>query len=311
MYDIVALGEVLIDFTCEGRDGKGYPLLQAHPGGAPANFLAAAAVMGCKTALIGKVGDDSFGRLLVKTLRELKIETGAVKITDEAFTTMAFVTLDDNGDREFSFARKPGADSTLEAADIPEDLIADTKLVHFGSLLMTSETGYNATMRAAELAKKHNKLVSYDPNYRAALWDNGEKAVEMMLKGAAQADIIKISEEEAELLFGTKRESAQRFMAENYNFRLSVLTLGADGAILRSGPNEVFVRAPKVNAVDTTGAGDICGGSVAAGLLGLPGLDLDRFRRGERYLTAEELELIGRDAVTRASQSTERHGGMV
>jgi len=309
--EIVAIGEVLIDFTSENTDAAGYPTLKAHPGGAPANFLAAAQKAGRQTAFIGKVGDDAFGRLLLNTLKEKGIDVSGVTVTDDAFTTLAFVTLDKNGDREFSFARKPGADSLLSTKEVPKRLIINADVLHYGSLLMTTKTGAASTFLARKTAAENGVIVSYDPNYRAPLWDSEERAVEMMREGFEGVNVVKISTEEAELIFGIGGKRAAKAIAEKVpSLRLIAVTLGGDGAVLRSGRNEVFIPAPAVNVLDTTGAGDICGGSLAAGLLALPGFDKKAFISGERPLTKAELEKIGRYAVTAASLSTEKHGGI-
>ncbi|MBO7504124.1 MAG: carbohydrate kinase [Clostridia bacterium] len=309
--EIVAIGEVLIDFTSEKTDAAGYPTLKAHPGGAPANFLAAAQAAGRQTAFIGKVGDDAFGRLLLGTLREKNIDVSGVTVTEDAFTTLAFVTLDQHGDREFSFARKPGADSLLNTKEVPRELIKNADILHYGSLLMTTKTGAKSTFLARKVAAANGVIVSYDPNYRAPLWDSEAHAVEMMREGFEGVNLVKISTEEAELIFGVGGRAASKAIAELIpSVRLVAVTLGGDGAVLRSGENEVFIPAPKVNVLDTTGAGDICGGSIAAGLLGLNGFDRKAFVSGKKPLTAEELEKIGRYAVTAASLSTEKHGGI-
>ena len=310
-FDITAIGEVLIDFTWEGADeGSRYPVLKAHPGGAPANFLAAAAVLGARTAFIGKVGNDAFGKLLVETLKEHGINTDCVYVTDEAFTTMAFVTLDEHGDREFSFARKPGADTLLAAEDVPYDVIAGSKILHYGSLLMTGRTGYEATMTAISCAKDAGTVCSYDPNYRKPLWKSEDEAVKMMLEGFGKADVVKISDEEAELLFGLTGDEALRYMTSRFGTRLVMLTKGPKGADIMHDGKIVSVKAPAVKPVDTTGAGDICGGSLAAGLLALPGFTPRDFLSGRRVLTEEELLKIGKYAVYAASRSTEKPGGI-
>ncbi len=311
MADIVAIGEVLIDFTCEGTDKGGYPLLQAHPGGAPANFLAAAAKLGAKTAFIGKVGNDAFGKLLLKTLAAKDIDTSGIIVTDDAFTTLAFVTLDEKGDREFSFARKPGADSMLVPDEVSVDLIKNAKILHMGSLLMTTPQGTASTMRACEIARENGVIVSYDPNYRPPLWESQEEAKEKMLLGASKADMMKISEEEAEFIFGAgRKDAAERILEALPNLKLVMVTLGGDGAVIKSRKAQVRVTAPSVKPVDTTGAGDICGGSLAAGLLRLDSFDPKAFARGELELTEDMLKKAGTYAVWAASTSTQKHGGM-
>ena len=311
MADIVALGEVLIDFTCESTDDAGYPMLKAHPGGAPANFLAAAAKLGVKTAFIGKVGNDAFGRLLLKTLASKDIDTSGIIVTDDAFTTLAFVTLDEKGDREFSFARKPGADSMLIPSEVSVDLIKNAKVLHMGSLRMTTKEGTDSTLFACKAAKESGVIVSYDPNYRPPLWKSQDEAKKMMIIGAQQADMMKISEEEAEFMFGVKRnEAAKKLLEILPNLKLVMVTLGGDGAIIASGKHEVRITAPSVKPIDTTGAGDICGGSLAAGLLTMKAFDAKKFAEGELELTEDMLKDAGSYAVWAASMSTLKHGGM-
>ena len=210
MYGVVALGELLIDFAPQSVNESGYPVLSANPGGAPGNFLAALTKYGCKTAMIGKVGDDTFGRLLVKTLADAGIETKGILVDPAVFTTLAFVSLDASGNRDFSFARKPGADTCLTPEEIDESLIADAKIFHFGTLSLTDEPAASATRRAIELAKKHGLLISLDPNLRKPLWkreEDAKSAIEWSLK---QADIVKISDEEIAWLWGISPEEGAK-----------------------------------------------------------------------------------------------------
>ena len=195
MYDVVALGELLIDFTTQSIDSDGYPTMAAHPGGAPANFLAAIAKFGGKVGMLGKVGTDTFGKLLTNTLRGAGIETKGLVAADDVFTTLAFVTLDENGDREFAFARKPGADTQLTFDELDLSLIDETRVFHFGTLSLTDEPARTTTYRAVEYAKTHGKLVTYDPNLRKPLWRSLDEAKEQMLWGLRQADVVKISDE--------------------------------------------------------------------------------------------------------------------
>ena len=170
MMDVVALGELLIDFTCQSVDADGYPTMAAHPGGAPANFLAALSQFGAKTALLGKVGADAFGKLLTATLAKAGIETRGLIATDQVFTTLAFVTLDDTGNREFSFSRKPGADTCIAFEELDLSLIDEATVFHFGTLSLTDEPARSATCQAVDYAKKAGKLITYDPNLRKPLW---------------------------------------------------------------------------------------------------------------------------------------------
>ena len=303
MYDVTALGELLIDFTSLSTDGDGYPTMAAHPGGAPANYLAALTKLGAKTAMIGKVGNDTFGRLLIKTLKGAGIDTRGMLVSDDVFTTLAFVTLDGSGDREFSFARKPGADTQLRFDEIDLGVIDASKVLHFGTLSMTNEPARDATYKAVEYAAGHGKLISFDPNLRKPLWNDLEEAKRQMLWGLKHADVVKISDEETEFLFGLAPEEAAKHIIDSFGVRLVYVTCGADGCFYRTKSASGFVKALSGIAVkDTTGAGDIFGGSAMYGLLKAGGVP--------EKLTAEELEKIVSFACASAGLSTTRAGGI-
>ena len=303
MYDVAALGELLIDFTCLSTDTDGYPTMAAHPGGAPANYLAALTKFGAKTAMIGKVGSDAFGRLLIKTLKGAGIDTRGMLVSDDVFTTLAFVTLDDSGDREFSFARKPGSDTQLRFDEIDLSVIDASKVLHFGTLSMTNEPARDATYKAVEYAAGHGKLISFDPNLRKPLWDNLDEAKRQMLWGLKHADIVKISDEETEFLFGIAPEEAAKHIIDSFGVRLVYVTCGAEGCFYRTKTASGFVKALSGIAVkDTTGAGDIFGGSAMYGLLRAGGVP--------EKLTAEELENIVSFACASAGLSTTKAGGI-
>ena len=303
MYDVAALGELLIDFTCLSTDADGYPTMAAHPGGAPANYLAALTKFGAKTAMIGKVGSDAFGRLLIKTLKGAGIDTRGMLVSDDVFTTLAFVTLDDSGDREFSFARKPGADTQLRFDEIDLSAIDASKVLHFGTLSMTNEPARDATYKAVEYAAGHGKLISFDPNLRKPLWNDLDEAKRQMLWGLRHADIVKISDEETEFLFSLAPEEAAKHIINSFGVRLVYVTCGAEGCFYRTKTASGFVKALSGIAVkDTTGAGDILGGSAMYGLLRAGGVP--------EKLTAEELENIVSFACASAGLSTTRAGGI-
>ena len=303
MYDVIALGELLIDFAPKSVNESGYPVLSANPGGAPGNFLAALSKYGCRTAMIGKVGEDAFGRLLLETLKEAGIETGGVIADPAVFTTLAFVSLDASGNRDFSFARKPGADTCLRPDEIDESLIADSRVFHFGTLSLTDEPAASATRKAVELAKKHGLTISLDPNLRKPLWkteDDAKAAIEWSLR---QADIVKISDEEIAWLWGISPEEGARRLLNEYGVSLVYATLGPKGCHAANAFHHVTVGSPSgIRPIDTTGAGDIFGGSA-----------MSRFLRcGKRPcdLTEEELGRIVSFACTAASLSTQKHGGI-
>ena len=268
MLDVVALGELLIDFTCLSADENGYPTMAAHPGGAPANFLAALAKYGAKTALLGKVGDDTFGRLLTGTLQKAGVETRGVIVADDVFTTLAFVTLDARGEREFAFARKPGADTCLSFSEIDLSLIDEANVFHFGTLSLTDEPSRSATRQAVDYARSKGKLVTYDPNLRLPLWKSAAEAKEQLLWGLEQADVVKISEEEVYFLFGFGAEDGAEHICESFPVKLVFVTCGADGCYFRNARTAGWEAAlPGLHVVDTTGAGDIFGGSAVWKLL--------------------------------------------
>jgi len=303
MIDVVALGELLIDFTMMGADADGYPAMAAHPGGAPANFLAALAKYGKKTALIGKVGTDKFGRLLTNTLRQAGIETRGLIASDDVFTTLAFVTLDESGDREFSFARKPGADTCIAFEEIDLSLIEEAKIFHFGTLSLTDEPARSATMKAVAYARAHDKVITFDPNLRKPLWKDLETAKEQMIWGISKADVVKISDEEVEFLFGLGAEEGARHILAHYGVQLVFVTCGADGCYYSNGT--ISGRAPGlagIQVADTTGAGDIFGGSAVYKLL--------QADKSPQKLTKEELHEIVTFACTAAGLSTTKHGGI-
>lgn len=300
--DVVALGELLIDFACVSTDPDGYPTMAAHPGGAPANFLAALTKYGFETALLGKVGTDTFGTLLTQTLKNAGIHTEGLVSTEDVFTTLAFVTFDSHGDRHFAFSRKPGADTCLSFEELDLSLIDQARVFHFGTLSLTDEPARSATCQAIAYAKSKGKLITYDPNLRKPLWKSMEEAKEQLLWGLQQADVVKISDEEVEFLFGcTPEEGADKLLSQ-FGVSLAMVTLGPNGAYLKNKNGAVYVRCPKVSPVDTTGAGDIFGGSAVSRLL--------KYDKAPGELSAEELTAVGSFASTAASLSTEKSGGI-
>ena len=209
MIDVVALGELLIDFAAKSTDSAGYPTMAANPGGAPGNFLAALNAYGRKTAFLGKVGNDAFGNLLLGTLNAAGIETKGILVDDSVFTTLAFVTFDESGDRSFSFARKPGADTQLRWEEVDKSLIDEAKVFHFGTLSLTDEPVRTATQKAVAYAKAQGKLISCDPNLRLPLWPDADAAKEQMLWSLRQADVVKISDNEVEFSGTAPRKRAR------------------------------------------------------------------------------------------------------
>ncbi|MBR3494783.1 MAG: carbohydrate kinase, partial [Clostridia bacterium] len=258
---------------------------------------------GCETAMVGKVGDDAFGRLLVKTLEAAGIGTKGVLLDPDVFTTLAFVSLDASGNRDFSFARKPGADTCLRPEEIDEALIADAKVFHFGTLSLTDEPAASATRRAIELARKHGLLISLDPNLRKPLWKREEDAKAAIEWSLRQADIVKISDEEIAWLWGLSPEEGAKKLLEEYGVSLVYATLGPKGCYAATRNAAVTVSSPTgIHVVDTTGAGDIFGGSAMSQFL--------KTKKAPADLTAEDLTRIVRFACTAASLSTQKHGGI-
>ena len=300
--DVVALGELLIDFACVGQDADGYPTMAAHPGGAPANFLAALTKYGYQTALLGKVGQDAFGKMLIGTLRKAGIETKGLVVDENFFTTLAFVTFDDSGDRSFSFARKPGADTQVTFEELDLSLIDEARVFHFGTLSLTDEPARTATQKAVAYAKEKGKLITYDPNLRKPLWKDMEECKRQLLWGLHQADVVKISDEEVEFLFDcTPEEGADKLLKE-FGVSLAMVTLGPKGAYLKNKTACCYVTCPEVKPVDSTGAGDIFGGSAVSRLLAL--------EQHPATLSESQLKEVGQFASTAASLSTELSGGI-
>ena len=303
MMDVVALGELLIDFANVGTDADGYPTMAAHPGGAPANFLAALTKFGAKTALIGKVGGDTFGKLLLGTLDKAGIETRGMVVTEDVFTTLAFVTFDEHGDRDFAFARKPGADTCLSFEEIDLSLIDEAKVFHFGTLSLTHEPARTATQKCVAYAKQAGKLITYDPNLRKPLWANLEEAKEQLLWGLHQADVVKISDEEVDFLFGLGVEEGAAHILENFGVKLVFVTCGADGCSFKNAIAEGHVSSlSDISVIDTTGAGDIFGGGAVWKLL--------QTDKAPEALTEAELWDTVSFACTAAGLSTTRPGGI-
>ena len=236
--DIVTIGEVLIDLTQTGRDERGIPQFAANPGGAPANLAVAAAKLGAQTTFIGKVGEDAFGRYLTEVLQENKVDTRYMVTDADHPTTMAVVSVDASGERDFSFYRSANADVMLCKEDIPEEALKAAKIVHFGSVSLTADPARTATLDAAARAKKLGAIITYDPNYRANLWHSEEEAIAQMKAPLPLVDILKVSDEELPLLTGTTDcENGTAQLAQN-GIRLIFVTLGANGVFYRFGEKD-------------------------------------------------------------------------
>lgn len=302
MLDVVALGELLIDFASLSTDDKGYPTMKANPGGAPGNFLAALTKYGGKTAFIGKVGADAFGELLLKTLKDAGIEIRGVLRDPSVFTTLAFVTIDSRGERAFSFARKPGADTQLRWEEVDKTLLDQCRVFHFGTLSLTDRPIQDTTRLAIDYVKAQGKLITFDPNLRLPLWRSREEARNQILWGLKQADVVKISDEEVDFLWHCSPEEGAYRLLDQFNVSLAMVTLGPKGCYLANQNGHCQVSSPQVRPIDTTGAGDIFGGSAVSRLL--------KLGKAPERLTTDELEQIARFSCTAASLSTQSVGGI-
>lgn len=260
--DVIALGELLIDFTMNGSSDQGNPLFEANPGGAPCNVLAMLSKLGKRTAFIGKVGRDSFGQMLCKRIEEAGICADYLLEDEKIPTTLAVVHTLPDGDRDFSFYRSPGADMMLSAADVPQEAISRARIFHFGTLSMTHEQVHEATLKALEAAGRNGLLISLDPNLRPPLWSSLELAKERMLEAISYCDILKISDNEIQFLSGLENyDEGIAWLRERYDITLICLTLGRDGSRAYYKDLRVEMQSfPQEQVVDTTGAGDtFCG----------------------------------------------------
>ncbi len=257
MFDVTAIGELLIDFTPVGLSEQHHPLFEQNPGGAPANVLACLSRLGRSAAFIGKVGADQFGYSLKSMLDQIGVSTHGLVMTDRCNTTLAFVHLNDQGDRSFTFYRNPGADLLLEPGELSFNLIDDCQIFHFGSVSMTANPSRQATLAAVRYAREQGKLISFDPNLRRMLWPSDEIARTTILQAMPLADILKISEEELVFLTGeTDLNRGSELLLRQYGLQLILITLGAKGAYARSRSSEAWHPAYDVKVIDTTGAGD-------------------------------------------------------
>lgn len=260
--DVVALGELLIDFTESGVSGQGNPLFEANPGGAPCNVLAMLSRMGHKTAFIGKVGRDFFGEQLKSAIREVGINADFLQMDENVHTTLALVHTFPDGDRDFSFYREPGADMMLTEEEVPEGLLENTKIFHFGTLSMTHEGVRLATKKAVALAEQFGAWISFDPNLRPPLWKSLEEAKEQVLYGLAHCHILKISDNEIQWLTGEEDYTAGvNWIRDRFEIPLILVSMGKEGSRAYYQGRMVEVKPYlRENTIETTGAGDtFCG----------------------------------------------------
>ena len=302
-FDVVALGELLIDFTENGLSGQGNTLFEANPGGAPCNVLAMLKKLDRDCAFVGKVGDDMFGQLLRKVAEDAGICMDRLVADRDVRTTLAFVKKLPNGDRDFSFYRNPGADMMLMEDEIPEDAVAGCRIFHFGTLSMTHEGVRKATCKAIDIAKKGGALLSFDPNLRPPLWADLEEARAQIAYGLAQCDILKIADNELEFMTGeTDFDKGAAILKEKYpNIRLLNVTAGPDGSYSYYGSERVFVSAiNRPDTIETTGAGDTFCACVLNFVLD----------HGLEGLTADDLTAMLRFANTAAYLVTTKKGAI-
>ena len=302
VVDVTALGELLIDFTENGISSQGNPLLEANPGGAPCNVLAMLCKLGRRTSFIGKVGNDNFGRMLKETIEGVGIDSGNLILDDQVHTTLAFVHTLDDGDREFSFYRNPGADMMLSEADIDEELIASSKIFHYGSLSMTDETCRKATRKAIEIAEKSGALLSFDPNLREPLWKSLADAKREILYGMEHCHILKISDNEIQWLTGLEDfDEGIDVLLRSFHIPLILLSLGKEGS--RAYTNNLCVSKAAIlqeHTIETTGAGDTFCACILHYVLS----------HGWREYNANELEEMLGFANAAASIITTRKGAL-
>lgn len=301
-FDVVTLGELLIDFTENGISDQGNQLFEANPGGAPCNVLAMLTKLGKKTAFIGKVGNDMFGRRLKDSLEEVGIDTRNLVMDEEVHTTLAFVHTFEDGDRDFSFYRNPGADMMLTKEEVQDELIKSSRIFHFGTLSSTHEGVREATRHAIQVAKENGLIVTFDPNLREPLWKNLDDAKAEIEYGISQCDVLKISDNEVEFMTGTNDYTAGvAKIRERFDIPLILVTMGKegsrayyDGRIVEAAP---FLQE---NTIETTGAGDTFCASILNYVL----------EHGLENLTDEQLLEMITFANAGASLITTRKGAL-
>jgi fructokinase len=256
MISVTALGELLVDFTEKGHSEGGERLFEQNPGGAPANVLVALQRLGMQTAFLGKVGTDMHGEFLRDTLAQEGVNIEGLVSDSQYFTTLAFVALSSSGERNFSFARKPGADTQFRPEELHKDIIEQSRLFHIGSLSLTNEPARSTTLLALETAQKAGCILSYDPNYRAPLWNSPEEATQQMRSVLSYIDLVKLSDSETELLTGCSEPKQAGKALIQQGVKIVVVTLGRKGAYVCTKEGGALVPTFDGKVIDTTGAGD-------------------------------------------------------
>ncbi len=309
MYDCIAIGEILVDFIADQKNDQGFPILTGNPGGGPPNFIVACQKLGLKTALIAKVGDDMFGEQLRKIVADYGVDAENVVVDKAHFTTLAFVSLEQNGERSFSFARKKSADLMLSVDDLPVDKLKATRALHFSSLSLVDEPAYSATLKAIELAEQAGAFIHFDPNYRAPLWPNKATARSRIKEALSYCNTLKISEYELAFVLETEDlitdqqiiKAVETLQKLYPNIKLIHVTRGGDGAIALTEKNQASAKPNATNVIDTTGAGDAYGAAALSKLLML--------NKGFA-LTEADLKSIVDFATRAAGLSVTRYGGI-
>ncbi len=308
-FDVVALGELLIDFTENGTSSQGNTIYEANPGGAPCNVLAMLNKAGRKTAFIGKVGQDIFGNRLKATLEEVGIDTSNLIVDEDVRTTLAFVETFPDGDRDFSFYRNPGADMMLREEELHEELLKNTEIFHFGTLSMTHEDVREATKKAIALAKESGAVISFDPNLRPPLWKSLDEAKEQTAYGLSQCDILKISDNEIQWFTGEDDfDAGISKLRSRYNIPLIVLSMGKDGSRAYYKDLRVEVKPfLQDNTIETTGAGDTFGACCLHHVLeyGLDNLDEEKLTKMLTFANAAASIITTRKGALRVMPEVE------
>lgn len=301
-YDVTSLGELLIDFTENGKSEQGNCMFEANPGGAPCNVLAMLAKLGYKTSFIGKVGDDFFGNQLKSSLDELNIDAGYLYRDEKIHTTLALVHTEPDGDRDFSFYRNPGADMMLTEDEVPKNRISDSRIFHYGSLSMTHEGVRKATKKAIRIAEDSKAILSFDPNLRPPLWETLDDAKEQILYGLAHCHILKISDNEIQWLTGEDDFTAGvNWIRDRFDIKLILVSMGKEGSRAYCGETMVEVLPfLQKKTIETTGAGDTFGGCILAYVL----------EHGLDHLTRENLTEMLTFANAAASLITTKKGAL-
>lgn len=314
-FDVTALGELLIDFTENGNSEQGNVLFEANPGGAPCNVLAMLTKLGKKTSFIGKVGKDMFGSRLKDTLEDVGIDTQSLRMDEKIHTTLAFVHTFEDGDRDFSFYRNPGADMMLTKDEVPMDVIADSRIFHFGTLSSTHPGVREATRCALDKAKAEGVMISFDPNLREPLWESLEDARREIAYGLGFCDILKISDNEMEFMTGTTDYTkGVQILRETYQIPLILVTLGKEGS--RAYYKDWMVEAApfiQENTIETTGAGDTFCASILDYVLehGLEDLSQDQLKEMLTFANAAASLITTRKGALRVMPSKEEVLGFI